>query len=71
MEISTQGSRWNKKKNVNKTPMGIQWKCNWDKLVQGTNARKVNCGHVYSAYILKPVLSCRNLLTRIDASVFV
>ena len=23
---------------------------------QGTNARKVNCGCVYSAYILKPVL---------------
>ena len=36
-----------------------QWEynqCNWDKLVQGTNARKVNCGHVYSAYILKPVI---------------
>ena len=28
---------------------------------QGTNARKVNCGRVYSAYILKPVLSGRNL----------
>ena len=28
---------------------------------QGTNARKVNCGCVYSAYILKPVLSGRNL----------
>jgi len=25
--------------------------------LQGTNARKVNCGRVYSAYILKPVLS--------------
>ena len=24
-------------------------------LQQGTNARKVNCGRVYSAYILKPV----------------
>ena len=30
-------------------------------LDQGTNARKVNCGRVYSAYILKPVLSGRNL----------
>ena len=38
---------------------------------QGTNARKVNCSCVYSAYITKPVLYGRNLLTRIDASVFV
>ena len=30
-------------------------------LFQGCNARKVNCGCVYSAYILKPVLSGRNL----------
>ena len=29
--------------------------------VQGTNARKVNCGRVYSASILKPVLSGLNL----------
>ena len=28
---------------------------------QGCNARKVNCGRVYSAYILKPVLFERNL----------
>ena len=28
---------------------------------QGTNAWKVICGRVYSAYILKPVLSGRNL----------
>ena len=28
--------------------------------IQGCNARKVNCGGVYSAYILKPVLSGRN-----------
>ena len=28
---------------------------------QGTNARKVNCGFVYSAYTLKPVLSGRTL----------
>ena len=28
---------------------------------QGCNVRKVNCGCVYSAYILKPVLSGRNL----------
>ena len=28
---------------------------------QGYNARKVNCSCVYSAYILKPVLSGRNL----------
>ena len=28
---------------------------------QGTNARKVNCGRIYSAYILKPVLSGWNL----------
>ena len=27
---------------------------------QGYKARKVNCGGVYSAYILKPVLSGRN-----------
>ena len=26
---------------------------------QGYNARKVNCGRVYSVYILKPVLSGR------------
>ena len=30
-------------------------------LSQGCNARKVNCGCVYSAYTLKPVLSGRNL----------
>ena len=30
-------------------------------LGQGCNVRKVNCGCVYSAYILKPVLSGRNL----------
>ena len=30
-------------------------------LLQGINARKVNCGRVYSAYILRPVLSGRNL----------
>ena len=28
-----------------------------DRMNQGTNGRKVNCGCVYSAYILKPVLS--------------
>ena len=28
-----------------------------DTVNQGTNARKVNCGRVYSAYIVKPVLS--------------
>ena len=38
---------------------------------QGYNARKVNYSCVYSAYTLKPVLSGRNLLTRIDPSVFV
>ena len=36
-------------------------KRNLHRLDQGTNARKVNCGHVYSAYILKSVLSSRNL----------
>ena len=30
-------------------------------LTQGYNARKVNCSCVYSAYILKPVLSGRFL----------
>ena len=30
-------------------------------IYQECNARKVNCGRVYSAYILKPVLSGRNL----------
>ena len=30
-------------------------------LNQGYNARKVNCSCVYSAYILKPVLSGGNL----------
>ena len=34
---------------------------NMDTMSQGSNARKVNCGCVYSAYILKPVLSGRNL----------
>ena len=34
---------------------------NKDIVLQGYNARKVNCGCVYSAYILKPVLSGRNL----------
>ena len=29
--------------------------------IQGYNVRKVNYGCVYSAYILKPVLSGRNL----------
>ena len=38
---------------------------------QECEARKVNCSCVYSAYILKPVLSGRNLKKRIDASVFV
>ena len=38
---------------------------------QGCNARKVNCSCVYSVYILKPVLSGRNLGKRKDASVFV
>ena len=28
---------------------------------QGCNARKVNCGRVYSAYILKPVFFGQNL----------
>jgi len=32
---------------------------------QGTNARTVNCGRVYSTCILKPVISGRNLWTRI------
>ena len=31
------------------------------KTEQGTNARKVNCSCVYTAHILKPVLSGRNL----------
>ena len=30
-------------------------------MIQGYNARKVNCSCVYSACILKPVLSGRNL----------
>jgi len=38
-------------------------------IIQGTNKKKVNCGRVYSAYILKPVLSERNILPRIDALV--
>jgi len=42
-----------------------------DPLDQSYYARKVNCSCVYSAYILKPVLSGRNLWTRIDASMFV
>ena len=32
-----------------------------NKYNQGCNVRKVNCSFVYSAYILKPVLSGRNL----------
>ena len=32
-----------------------------DTRYQGCNVRKVNCSFVYSAYILKPVLSGRNL----------
>ena len=32
-----------------------------DRGKQGYNARKVNCSCVYSAYILKPVLSGQNL----------
>ena len=31
---------------------------------QGYNARKVNCSCVYSAYILKPVLSGRNFVNK-------
>ena len=42
-----------------------------DKNHQGNIARKCNCGCVHSAYILKPVLSEWNLITRIDALVFV
>ena len=38
-------------------------------LEQGCNAWKVNCGCVYSAYILKAVHSGRNLQTKIVASV--
>jgi len=30
-------------------------------MYQGFNARKVNCGRLYSAYTLKPVLFGRNL----------
>ena len=37
---------------------------------QGNKARKVNCCCVFSAYILKPVLSGLCLLIRIDESVF-
>ena len=37
-------------------------------LGQVYNARKVNFSCVYSAYIMKLVLSGRNLLTRIDSS---
>ena len=40
-------------------------------MVQGCNVRKVNYGCVYSAYILKPVLSGWNLYTRIDALLLV
>ena len=40
-------------------------------LSQGNNARKVNCVCVYSAYILKPVLSGRCLEINKVASVFV
>ena len=32
-----------------------------DSAEQGCNARKVNCGRVYSLYILKPVLFGQNL----------
>ena len=28
--------------------------CDYDGAAQGCNARKVNCGRVYSAYTLKP-----------------
>ena len=41
--------------------VGNEEKIYEDKFDQGTNARKVNCGCVYSAYILKPVRSGRNL----------
>jgi len=37
------------------------------KSYQGTNARKVNCSCVYSAYILKPVLSGQNSCYRVKA----
>ena len=54
----------------------IQWKSHlftesYENYHQGYNARKVNCSCVYSAYILKPVLSGPNLYTKIDESVFV
>ena len=35
--------------------------CSVKSVLQGYNERKVNCSCVYSAYILKPVLSGRNL----------
>ena len=38
--------------------LDLDLKC---KQSQGYNAREVNCSGVYSAYILKPVLSGRNL----------
>ena len=47
-----------KKKNLVCSVDYIHEKCG---LNQGYNARKVNCGRVYSAYILKPVLFGRNL----------
>ena len=47
------------KKSINTLKMHQTHKIFW--FYQGTNARKVNCGRVYSAYILKPVLSGRNL----------
>ena len=40
----------------------VNCKIEWNEWhIQGTNASKVNCGPVYSAYILKPILSGRNL----------
>ena len=44
--------------SLNKSPFLMQPNCT---ITQGCNARKVNCGRVYSAYILKPVLSGWNL----------
>ena len=55
VEGQKQNSVQTDSKLINSSIFSIHWSC------QGSTARKVNCGCVYSAYILKPVLSGRNL----------
>jgi len=51
--------------NIVKVNTDYYWKVNWKfraRNLQGSNARKVNCSRVQSAYILEPVGICKQEL---------